>query len=91
MERKAHTDKFTEVEDRYAGYTVYDQHYEKIGNVDDLFLDEKRPAAEYMSVKMGFLGPVPPDPVPDGEGQRHAADHQGRSRQGEAKERSHLR
>ena len=40
LERKAHTDKFTEVEDRYAGYTVYDQHYEKIGNVDDLFLDE---------------------------------------------------
>ena len=40
MERKGHTDKFTEVEDRYAGYTVYDQHYEKIGNVDDLFLDE---------------------------------------------------
>ena len=34
------TGKFTEVEDRYAGYTVYDQHYEKIGNADDLFLDE---------------------------------------------------
>jgi hypothetical protein len=32
LEREARTDKFTEVEDRYAGYTVYDQHYEKIGN-----------------------------------------------------------
>ncbi len=55
MEREARTDKFTEVEDRYAGYTVYDQHSEKMGKVDDLFLDENdRP--EYLGVKMGFLG-----------------------------------
>ena len=41
LERQARTDKFTEeVADRFAGYTVYDQSYEKIGNVDDLFLDE---------------------------------------------------
>ena len=55
VEREARTDKFTEVEDRYAGYTVYDQHYEKIGNVDDLFLDESD-QPEYLGVKMGFLG-----------------------------------
>ncbi len=55
MEREARTDKFTEVEDRYAGYTVYDQHYEKIGEVDDLFLDEND-QPEYIGVKMGFLG-----------------------------------
>ena len=56
MERQARTDKFTkEVEDRYADYTVYDQHYEKIGNVDDLFLDESD-QPEYLGVKMGFLG-----------------------------------
>ena len=55
MEREARTDKFTELEDRYAGYTVYDQHYEKIGNVDDLFLDESD-QPEYIGVKMGFLG-----------------------------------
>jgi len=55
LEREARTDKFTEVEDRYAGYTVYDQHYEKIGNVDDLFLDESD-QPEYLGVKMGFLG-----------------------------------
>jgi uncharacterized protein (TIGR02271 family) len=55
VERQARTDKFTEVEDRYAGYTVYDQHYEKIGNVDDLFLDESD-QPEYLGVKMGFLG-----------------------------------
>ena len=55
MERKAHTDKFTEVEDRYAGYIVYDQHYEKMGNVDDLFVDEND-SPQYIGVKMGFLG-----------------------------------
>jgi uncharacterized protein (TIGR02271 family) len=56
LEREARTDKFTEeVEDRYAGYTVYDQSYEKIGNVDDLFLDEND-SPEYIGVKMGFLG-----------------------------------
>ena len=55
MEREARTDKFTEVEDRYAGYTVYDQHYEKMGNVDDLFVDEND-SPQYIGVKMGFLG-----------------------------------
>ena len=55
MEREARTDKFTEVEDRYAGYSLYDQHYEKIGNADDLFLDESN-QPEYIGVKMGFLG-----------------------------------
>jgi uncharacterized protein (TIGR02271 family) len=49
------SDRFTAIEDRYAGYTVYDQHYEKIGNVDDLFLDEND-QPEYIGVKMGFLG-----------------------------------
>jgi hypothetical protein len=56
LERQARTDKFTEeVAHRYAGYTVYDQDYEKIGNVDDLFLDESD-HPEYIGVKMGFLG-----------------------------------
>ena len=55
MEHKARTETFTELEDRYAGYTVYDQDYEKIGNVDDLFLDEND-SPEYIGVKMGFLG-----------------------------------
>ena len=56
MERQARTDKFTEeVAHRFAGYTVYDQDYEKIGNVDDLFLDESD-HPEYIGVKMGFLG-----------------------------------
>jgi uncharacterized protein (TIGR02271 family) len=56
LERDARTDRFTEeIEDRYAGYTVYDQSYEKIGNVDDLFVDEND-SPEYIGVKMGFLG-----------------------------------
>ena len=44
-----------DVELRFEGYQVYDRHYEKIGKVDDLFVDESdRP--EYIGVKMGFLG-----------------------------------
>jgi hypothetical protein len=49
------TDGFTAVEDGFAGYTVYDSNHEKIGKVDDLFMDGNgRP--EYIGVKMGFLG-----------------------------------
>jgi PRC-barrel domain len=56
LERQARTDKFTEeVAHRFAGYTVYDQDYEKMGKVDDLFLDESD-HPEYLGVKMGFLG-----------------------------------
>jgi PRC-barrel domain len=56
LERQARTDKFTEeVAHRFAGYTVYDRSYEKMGNVDDLFLDESD-QPEYIGVKMGFLG-----------------------------------
>jgi uncharacterized protein (TIGR02271 family) len=56
LEREARTDKFTEeVEVRYVGYTVYDRHYEKLGEVDVLFLDESD-QPEYIGVKMGFLG-----------------------------------
>jgi hypothetical protein len=49
------TDGFTAVEDGFAGYTVYDSNHEKIGKVDDLFVDgNDRP--EYIGVKMGFSG-----------------------------------
>ena len=55
MERENRDDRFAAIEDEYAGYTVYDMHYEKIGKVDDLFVDENdRP--EYLGVKMGLLG-----------------------------------
>jgi uncharacterized protein (TIGR02271 family) len=49
------TDKFTAIEDRFAGYTVYDRAGEKIGKVDDLFVDQSD-QPEYIGVKMGFLG-----------------------------------
>ncbi len=55
MEREERADRFTAMEDLYTGYTVYDMNYEKIGKVNDLFIDESdRP--EYIGVKMGFLG-----------------------------------
>jgi uncharacterized protein (TIGR02271 family) len=49
------TDRFTAIEDRFAGYEVYDQAGSKIGKVDDLFVDEND-NPEYIGVKMGFLG-----------------------------------
>ncbi len=49
------TDRFTAIEDRFAGYEVYDQAGEKIGKVDDLFVDDND-QPEYIGVKMGFLG-----------------------------------
>ncbi len=49
------SDRFTAIEDQYAGYTVVDQSGEKIGKEDDLFLDEND-QPEYFGVKMGFLG-----------------------------------
>jgi uncharacterized protein (TIGR02271 family) len=49
------SDGFTAIEDRFADYTVYDPDGEKIGKVDDLFVDEGD-QPEYIGVKMGFLG-----------------------------------
>jgi len=55
MEREQRSDRFTGIEDQYAGYEVYDRNGEKIGKVDDLFVDESN-QPEYIGVKMGFLG-----------------------------------
>src|ERR671933_2602874 len=55
MERENRSDRFTAIEDQYAGYEVYDRNGEKIGKVDDLFVDEND-QPEYLGVKMGFLG-----------------------------------
>ena len=52
---KERNDRFTELEESYSGYEVYDRNYEKIGKVDDLFVDEND-QPEYIGVKMGFLG-----------------------------------
>ena len=55
MERETRTDKFTALEDRFAGYGVYDPTGSKIGKVDDLFVDESD-QPEYIGVKIGLLG-----------------------------------
>jgi uncharacterized protein (TIGR02271 family) len=48
-------DRFMAIEDRYADYTVYDRDGDKIGKVDDIFVDESD-QPEYIGVKMGLLG-----------------------------------
>jgi uncharacterized protein (TIGR02271 family) len=55
MQREERSDRGATIEERFANYEVYDQNYEKIGKVDDLFLDEND-QPEYIGVKMGFLG-----------------------------------
>ena len=35
------SDRFSAIENRFSGYEVYDQSGEKIGKVDDLFVDEQ--------------------------------------------------
>jgi uncharacterized protein (TIGR02271 family) len=49
------SDRYTALEDRFSGYEVYDQSGQKIGKVDDLFVDEND-NPQYIGVKMGFLG-----------------------------------
>jgi hypothetical protein len=51
----ASEDRFRELEEKYEDYKVYDNQGEKIGKVDDLFVDETD-REEYIGVKMGFFG-----------------------------------
>jgi sporulation protein YlmC with PRC-barrel domain len=51
----ASEERMRELEEKYEGYTVYDNRGERIGKVDDLFIDEAD-REEYIGVKMGFLG-----------------------------------
>ena len=39
MEREERSDRFTAIEDRFAGYEVYYQSGEKIVKLDDLLVD----------------------------------------------------
>ena len=51
-----HTDeRLKELEEKYEGYEAYDNAGEKIGKVDDLFIDEAD-REEYIGVKMGLFG-----------------------------------
>ena len=54
-EHVASEDRLRELEEKYEDYKVYDNQGEKIGKVDDLFVDETD-REEYIGVKLGFLG-----------------------------------
>ncbi|HJQ27716.1 MAG TPA: PRC-barrel domain-containing protein [Rubrobacter sp.] len=54
-ENVASEDRLRELEEKYENYKVYDNQGQKIGKVDDLFVDETD-REEYIGVKMGFLG-----------------------------------
>ena len=69
----ASEDRLRELEEKYEDFKVYDNQGEKIGKVDDLFVDETD-REEYIGVKMGFLGLkstlIPMDIVRVNEGER---------------------
>jgi sporulation protein YlmC with PRC-barrel domain len=69
----ANEDRLRELEEKYEDYKVYDNQGERIGKVDDLFVDETD-REEYIGVKMGFLGLkstlIPMDIVRVNEGER---------------------
>jgi hypothetical protein len=55
VDREIGPDPFAALKDGSEEYHVYDKHYERIGRVDDVFIDE-RDAVSYVGVKMGFFG-----------------------------------
>jgi PRC-barrel domain len=55
MDRGGGTDPFAELKEAREEYKVYDSHYEKIGKVDDLVVDEGD-RVSFIGVKMGFFG-----------------------------------
>jgi sporulation protein YlmC with PRC-barrel domain len=48
-------ERLRELEEKYEGYEVYDSTGEKIGKVDDIFVNETD-REEYIGVKMGLFG-----------------------------------
>jgi hypothetical protein len=55
VDREIGSDPFAALKEGSEEYHVYDKHYERIGRVDDVFIDE-RDAVSYVGVKMGFFG-----------------------------------
>jgi len=55
VDREIGPDPFAALKDGSEEYHVYDRHYERIGRVDDVFIDQ-REAVSYIGVKMGFFG-----------------------------------
>jgi len=72
-EKVASDDRLRELEEKYEDYKVYDNRGQRIGKVDDLFVDEED-REEYIGVKMGFFGMkstlIPMDIVRVNEGER---------------------
>ena len=55
MDGESAQDLFAGLKSGSEEYNVYDAHYERIGKVDDVFLDEQD-AVSYIGVQMGFFG-----------------------------------
>jgi hypothetical protein len=55
MDRVRGADPFAELKSSNEEYAVYDSHYERIGKVDDVLVDEFDQVI-YLGVKMGFFG-----------------------------------
>ncbi|WP_053057633.1 PRC-barrel domain-containing protein [Rubrobacter aplysinae] len=55
MGEQGRGDRFRELEEAYSGYSVYDRDGDKIGKVDDLFVDESG-REEYLGVRFGLFG-----------------------------------
>jgi hypothetical protein len=55
MDRVSGADPFAELKRSSEEYAVYDSHYERIGKVDDVLVDELD-RVTYVGVKMGFFG-----------------------------------
>jgi hypothetical protein len=55
MDRVSGADPFAELKSSSEEYAVYDSHYERIGKVDDVLVDELD-RVTYVGVKMGFFG-----------------------------------
>ena len=74
-------ERLRELEDRYEGYAVYDRSGDKIGKVDDLFVDDNG-HEEYIGVKLGSFGPrstlIPVEAVAR---RRAGTHHRGRANQ----------
>ena len=48
-------ERLKELDDKYEDYAIYDNAGEKIGKVDDVFINETD-REEYIGVKMGLFG-----------------------------------
>lgn len=48
-------DRFRELEEAYSGYVLYDRDGDRVGKIDELFVDESG-REEYLGVRLGLLG-----------------------------------